>query len=119
MQAEQAAIFYRQTILVALREVADAIVAGDKTRETLVQQEIRVSSAGENLRLSAMRFRAGVSSYLEVLDAQRQLLAAQLDLETTRRDELSAAIDLYRAIGGGWSDDELQKLSARPLTAVQ
>ena len=119
MQAEQAAIFYRQTILVALREVADAIVAGDKTRETLVQQEVRVSSAGENLRLSAMRFRAGVSSYLEVLDAQRQLLAAQLDLETTRRDELSAAIDLYRAIGGGWSDDELQKLSARPLTAVQ
>lgn len=118
-QAEQAALSYRQTILIAFREVADALAAREKTRETIVQHELRVASAAENVKLSTLRFRAGVSSYLEVLDAQRQLLAAQLDLEASRRDELSATIELYRALGGGWSDAELARLAAQTATARQ
>lgn len=118
-QAEQAALSYRQTILVAFREVADALAAREKTRETIVQHELRAASAGENVKLSTLRFRAGVSSYLEVLDAQRQLLAAQLDLESSRRDELNATIELYRALGGGWSNAELARLAALPASARQ
>lgn len=118
-QAEQAALTYRQTILIALREVADALAAREKARETIVQHEIRAASAAENVKLSTLRFRAGVSSYLEVLDAQRQLLSAQLDLENSRRDELSATIELYRALGGGWSNQELARLAAASSSARQ
>ena len=49
-----------------------------------------------------MRYEGGVSSYLEVLDTERQLFQAELDLSTSQRDELSAVVDLYKALGGGW-----------------
>ena len=50
------------------------------------------------------------SSYLEVLDTQRQLFSAEIDLAESRRTLLLAFVELYRALGGGWSDDQLRKL---------
>jgi len=59
--------------------------------------------AAEYLKLANLRFRAGVISYLEVLDAQRQLFAAQLDLNASEVNQRLAAVLLYRALGGGWN----------------
>ena len=73
----------------------------------------------EYLRLTDLRYRGGVVSYLEVLDAQRQLFSAEIDLSDSQLTHLLAVIDLYRALGGGWSDDEIGKLMARPATALQ
>ena len=76
-RAEQATEQYRRTIVVALREVSDA--------------------------LADLCFRAGVISYLEVLDAQRQLFSAQLDLNASEVNQRLAVVQLYRALGGGWN----------------
>jgi multidrug efflux system outer membrane protein len=62
----------------------------------------RVAVASDYLKLADVRFRAGVISYLEVLDAQRQLFAAQLDLNASEVNQRLAAVQLYRALGGGW-----------------
>jgi multidrug efflux system outer membrane protein len=110
-QAEQAAVAYKGTFLQSLREVADALVTIDKVRQQIAETQIRVDAAKEYLRLTDMRYRGGVSSYLEVLDAQRQLYGAEIDLADARRLQLVGAVQLYRALGGGWSDDELKKLA--------
>jgi multidrug efflux system outer membrane protein len=116
-QAEQAALTYRTTILQALREVADTLVALQKIRERIAQRQVQVTGATEALRLSNARYVGGVADYLEVLDAQRVLFIAETDLTLSRQDELIASVQLYRALGGGWSDAELMRLIERPFTA--
>jgi multidrug efflux system outer membrane protein len=118
-QAEQAALGYRSVILQSFREVADALVTLDKIRQEIAENQIRFDASREYLRLTDLRYRGGVVSYLEVLDAQRQVFSAELDLSNSRLTQLLAVIDLYRALGGGWSDEELKKLGERPATAVQ
>jgi multidrug efflux system outer membrane protein len=110
-QAEQAAVAYKGTFLQSLREVADALITIDKVRQQIAENETRVKAATEYLRLTDLRYRGGVSSYLEVLDAQRQLYGAEIDLADARRLQLVGAVQLYRALGGGWSDEELRKLA--------
>lgn len=102
-RAEQAAEQYRRTIVVALREVSDALVAYDRDGAEVEGNRARVMVAAEYLKLANLRFRAGVISYLEVLDAQRQLFAAQLDLNASEVNQRLAAVQLYRALGGGWN----------------
>lgn len=109
-QVEQAVIVYRRAILVSLREVADTLVQLQKTRERIAEQQIQVGAARETLRLSDIRYRGGVTDYLEVLDAQRVLFSAETSLARSRQAELIASVQLYRALGGGWSDEELARL---------
>jgi len=109
-QLRQAELAYRRGVLQALREVADALVATDKVRDFIAATETRATAAREVLRLQEKRYRAGVVSYLEVLDAQRQLFAADVELSRAMRDQLQAYVDLYRALGGGWSEAEIQRL---------
>lgn len=101
-QAEQAALTYRSTILTALKEVADALVAYDKIQQKLTEEEIRVAAGKEYLRLTNLRYRGGVADYLEVLDAQRQLYSAQIDFAQAKLARLQAVVQLYKALGGGW-----------------
>jgi multidrug efflux system outer membrane protein len=101
-RAEQAAEQYRLTVLTALKEVSDALAAYDRNAEEARGNRDRASVAAEYLKLADLRFRAGVISYLEVLDAQRQLLSAQLDLNTSEVNQRLAAVQLYKALGGGW-----------------
>ena len=63
------------------------------------------------LRLQRMRYRAGVVSFLEVLDAERQLFLAEIELARAHLNQLEAYVELYRALGGGWSDEELARLT--------
>ena len=82
----------------------------DKVREIIAQTEIRVSATGEVLRLQRMRYRGGVVSYLEVLDAERQFFDAEIELARAKLDQLRAYVELYRALGGGWSDQEIRQV---------
>ena len=112
-RALQAELSYRRTVLQALREVSNALITSDKVREVIRQNEIRTAATREVLRLQRMRYRAGVVSYLEVLDAERQLFNAEIDDARGRLEQLRAYVELYRALGGGWSEDELGKLLGR------
>ena len=60
----------------------------------------------ESTRLSTQRYQGGVDNYLQVLDAQRNLFQGELDLARIRQQELASIVQLYRALGGGWSDRE-------------
>jgi multidrug efflux system outer membrane protein len=100
---DQALIAYRATALNALREVADAVETYRRSAEQAELQQVRVAAQREALRLADKRFGAGVVSFIEVLDAQRQLLAAETDVVNARLSQQLALVQLYRALGGGWS----------------
>jgi multidrug efflux system outer membrane protein len=100
---DQALLNYRRTGLNALREVADALKAHDEAGAQLERQGARVAAQREALRLADKRFGAGVVSFMEVLDAQRQLLAAETDFVNTRLARQLAYVQAYRALGGGWT----------------
>jgi multidrug efflux system outer membrane protein len=95
---------YEQTVLVALEEVSDSLTAREKLALVRVEQERAVSALAESLDVARTRYMGGLSTYLEVLDAQQQLFPAENALAQTRRDELLALVALYRALGGGWSE---------------
>jgi multidrug efflux system outer membrane protein len=100
---EQALLAYRKTGLNALREVSDALTAYERSGEQFERQTARVVAQREALRLADKRFGAGVASFLEVLDAQRQLLSAETDVVSARLQRQLAYVQVYRALGGGWS----------------
>ena len=95
-------VAYQRTIYRALQEVADALASYRKTVEQREQQENLVEALRDATRLSTDRYRGGLDSYLQVLDAQRNLFRSELDLATMRRQELASIVELYRALGGGW-----------------
>lgn len=99
----EAAVNYERVIYTAFREVTDSLTAYAKTGEQRAEQQRLVEALREAARLSAERYRAGLDSYLPVLDAQRNLFAGELDLARLRQRELAAVVQLYRALGGGWS----------------
>ena len=103
---EEAVLNYHKTINAALRDTSDALVALQKYRELRVQQERSVETLTDAAHLSHLRYVGGVSSYLEVLDSERQLFDAQLGLAQARRLELLSIVQLYKALGGGWSELE-------------
>lgn len=94
---------YEQTVLIALQETSDALVAREKLALVRAEQERAVEALAESLRIARIRYVGGLATYLEVLDAQQQLFPAELDLARTRRDEWVALVALYRALGGGWN----------------
>jgi multidrug efflux system outer membrane protein len=82
--------------------VSDALIAYRRNREFRDQQQLLTRSAGDALRLTTVRYQGGASSYLEVLDADTRLFAAQLVLAQAQLNELLAIVQIYRALGGGW-----------------
>jgi multidrug efflux system outer membrane protein len=68
------------------------------------EQERAVYTLSESVKVARTRYVGGLSTYLEVLDAQQQLFPAENDLARTRRDELLSLVALYRALGGGWNE---------------
>jgi outer membrane protein TolC len=85
-----------------LREVSDALIAHDRTREQRSQQELLVKTLTESTRLSQLRYEGGLDSYLQVLDAQRNLFQSELVLAQLRLLEFESVVQLYRSLGGGW-----------------
>ncbi len=103
---------YQSAIQNAFRETLDALVAQRKARETLEAERSRVEALTSALRLAQLRYDNGVSSLLDVLDAERGLLEAELNRLEAQRAQLSATADLFKALGGGW-DPARPEQSAR------
>ena len=101
-RAEQARSQYEQTVLVAVREIEDALVGLRTAQDRAAAQQRQVVALRRALELANMRYQNGVSSYLDVLDAQRGLFGAELSLTQAERDQLVAAVQLYKAVGAGW-----------------
>lgn len=98
---DQAVSSYEQTIQVAFKDVSDALSARRWLAEQVEVLRATVAAQSERARLAQLRYDHGASPYLEVLDAQRDLLAAQQKLAQTRRALLSSRVRLYAALGGG------------------
>ena len=101
-QQEIALIEYQRVIQTAFREVSDSLIQYQKVREIRAQQELLVATLQERSRLSYVRYQGGIDTLLNALDADRDLFDAELRLAQTRRNELLALVQLYRALGGGW-----------------
>ena len=101
-QHQQALIAYKQAIQYAFRDVSDSLIGYQKFHEVRVRQEQAVSDLEESVRLSITRYQGGTTTYLEVLDGQRSLFAAELTLAEARGNEYQCLVQLYRALGGGW-----------------
>jgi len=100
---EQAKLEYQQAALNAFSDVADALVTRQKLAGVREQQERAVAAYTEAVKLSTERYSAGKASYYEVLQAKQMLFPAQVSLAQTKRDQLSAVVQLYKALGGGWN----------------
>lgn len=101
-QREQFLLGYQQTIQGAFRDVSNSLVAYQKNREFTVQQEQLLKSAQDAARLSEVRFKAGTTDYLEVLTNETNAFNAELGLAQAQGNELTALVQVYQALGGGW-----------------
>ncbi len=99
----EALVNYQRVIYTAFRDVSDSLAAYTKTGEQRAQQERLVDALRESARLSTQRYEGGLDSYLPVLDAQRNLFQGELDLARLRQQELASIVQIYRALGGGWT----------------
>jgi multidrug efflux system outer membrane protein len=99
---EAAVVAYTQTVQAAFRETHDALVANRTARVVLAAQAERAFQLQGALELADVRYRSGYSAYIDVLDAQRQLLQAQTLQIIAARDARFALIDFAKSIGGGW-----------------
>lgn len=97
---------YENVALQAFKEVEDALISIETLREELIAQEQRYNAAINAEYLSSQRYDKGQTSYLEVLESQRQSFEAQLSYSQTRRDLLGAHVALYKSLGGGWVSPE-------------
>lgn len=110
---------YEKTIQVAFREVADALVARGLLDDQIdAQRKVRDAQA-ERLKLATQRFDNGIASSLDVLDAQRELFSADLDLVQTRMLRLTNAVDLYRSLGGGLLENNVAAATPAPQLQPQ
>jgi multidrug efflux system outer membrane protein len=107
-QWEQARLQYEQTVLNALREVSDALAALGKLSEAETGQDRSVKALADAVDHATDRYKQGLANYFEVLEAQQQLYPAQNVLAQIRRDRLLAHVRLYRALGGGWSLNDVE-----------
>jgi multidrug efflux system outer membrane protein len=93
---------YEKAIQTAFAEVSNALIAHQKTRESRVQQERLLAALEDRTRLAYVRYRGGVDTLLNALDADRDQFQAQLSLARIKLGELLSVVQLYKALGGGW-----------------
>lgn len=101
-QQKSSLIQYQKAIQTAFMEVSDALIAHQRVRESRVQQELLVTALEDRKRLAYVRYRGGVDTLLNALDADRDLFQAQLTLSQIRLSEVLSVVQLYKALGGGW-----------------
>ncbi len=101
-RAKIALAAYHKAVQQAFQETANSLVAYQKTGEVIAEETKLVASQTRVSAIALDRFQGGASSYLEVLDAERGLFTAELDLADARSNRLRAVVQAYRALGGGW-----------------
>lgn len=102
LERDQAAIQFRQTVLVAVGEVSNALVKIEKQEQQFKLSNERVENLRKAVDNATLLFRSNMATYFEVNDAQGNLLQAELELASIKKERLSANVELYRALGGGW-----------------
>jgi len=101
-QRQSALIQYQKAIRTGFTDVSSALIAHQRVRESRVQQELLVTALADRKRLAYVRYRGGVDTLLNALDADRDLFQAQLALSQIRLSEVLSVVQLYKALGGGW-----------------
>lgn len=101
-QRDSALAEYEKSIQTAFSEVSNALIAHQRTHESRLEQEKLVAALEDRKRLAYVRYRGGVDTQLNALDADRDLFQAQLSLAQIRYTELLSVVQLYKALGGGW-----------------
>lgn len=101
-EREKAVLSFRQSVLVAVSEVSDALVKVEKLKQQESFLKERVKTLQQAIKNANLLFKNGMAEYLEVLSAQSNLLQSELELADIKRQQLSANTELYRALGGGW-----------------
>ena len=101
-QEQEMLLTYRQTIMNALHEVSNSLVAYQKSREFREQQELLTAAAQDTDRLSKVLYQHGGASYLQVLISENDSFSAELNLAQAQLNERLALVQLYNALGGGW-----------------
>jgi outer membrane protein, multidrug efflux system len=104
---EAAKAQYMQTVINALSEVSNALIAQQKLEQVRVEQQVAVDALRESVRFSLLRYNGGLATYFEVLEAQQQLFPAEQVLAQTDLNRILAVVDLYSALGGGWQANEM------------
>jgi multidrug efflux system outer membrane protein len=99
---QQALLRYQKSIQVAFQEVSDALLAHTKAREQLGFQARQVRTLRTYLELARLRYDEGYTSYIEVLDAERNLFNAEVSYAQTQSLVLISLVNVYKAMGGGW-----------------
>ena len=84
--------------------MSDSLIAYQRTREFRQRQEERTQANRDATQIANVRYEGGVTIYLEVLYNEQELFNAELGLAQARRNELLSVVQLYRALGGGWSE---------------
>jgi multidrug efflux system outer membrane protein len=100
--AEQARFGYERTVLTAVQDVQNALAGVRASRNQAAAQQTQVDALRRALTLADRRYRAGIASYLDLLNAQQSLFSAELTLAQVQGQEAAAAVALYRSLGGGW-----------------
>lgn len=106
LQAQQAVLSYRQTVLSAFHDVDNALVAYAAEQRRAAFQLRQVEAAQRSRALAAERYRTGLAAFIEVLDAERQAHQAELALADSTVNASTDLVALFKALGGGWSDDD-------------
>ncbi|MFZ4520302.1 MAG: efflux transporter outer membrane subunit [Bacteroidales bacterium] len=101
-QKEQMLYKYQFSILMALKEVSNALLEYDKLGEIVQSQQTTVNAAQTSFELSNQLYNAGYASYLDVINAQQLLFSAQIALSQAQSDQLTGVVNLYSSLGGGW-----------------
>ena len=106
---------YEKSIQTAFREVSDALAGRATLGEQLRAQAAQTNALAITYRLADLRYRSGAASYLDTLDAQRSLFAAQQALVQTQALQLQNLVALYRALGGGWRESAEVDTASNPV----
>ncbi len=105
---KQAALRYEKAVAGAFREVSDSIVARSRQAEVRAASEAQVRAFARLADIALKRYEAGIAAYFEVVDAQTELLNAEIAAAEAQRGLLGATVSLYKALGGGWDPASLR-----------
>jgi multidrug efflux system outer membrane protein len=103
---DETEVLYAQSVQTAFREVHDALVANRAARDVLAAETDRRNQVAKAYEVAQLRYDAGRTSFLEVIDAQRQLLAAETLRIAAARDAKLSIVDFAKSLGGGWSPEQ-------------
>lgn len=114
VRRELAIVDYERSVQSAFREVADALAARSTIDDRIRALRAQAAAATRSVELAELRYRSGVDSQLQWLDAQRSQLAVEQGLLAARTAELANRIELYKVLGGGWNEFSSPAGAARP-----